>query len=464
MRMQPIDQPRIRRSRPRLSPLSPQGLGTTQVESLSSYICRLAKLHWMHPHAMANCVRRSAAGDTRKTGGGGNLLGRLNGVGNPAYHTAEALKVLGATDLADSLTLLPWRHIMNPMLQGVFRKELFYCPRCVDNDRQAGTEPFIRLLWTLEDYAACVVHRQRLVRGCPTCGESLKVEPWQPDQFFCMACRRTIFDRLLWPLGAESPSVSELRNSHELSMLIQATHVEKMTLRKSATVVFLTHVCNAHCDGLNGAFSRKSGFDRSQTAKWLAGMTRPNLDNLLHIAQRFDESLYDGLVGRNLRFSWDSDEVVVSRNRVCQPRVPEDLRDQVKKRLEQHLRGADCMPTMTSVCMEAGVSIYLIRYHYPGLYSQYMARVARETKMRYAEEKAARVRRVLKAAERMLADGIYPSQRRLRDIDGIIYSDIRRPEVVEALEDLIGRSSVRSRRRRNPSRAKKRDSGKQLHW
>lgn len=124
-------------------------------------------------------------------------------------------------------------------------------------------------------------------------------------------------------------------------------------------------------------------------------------------------------------------------------RVPESLRLDAKKEIERLLQQSIELPAMSFLCCGHGFSRYLVRYHYPKLYERYMSRRTREQNARRANNRKKRAQRILHVAEEMIKDNIYPSQRKLWRSAGVRKSDLRRPEVRRALEELINGSSIR---------------------
>lgn len=160
-----VSQPQ-QQSLPRLAPC---GLGTGQIESLSSYIVRLARAltyspyefftRWLGWFAFDNGTGtgeiHSKAAVVARTGAS---LSRSNG---PAI--AQALQRLtGQRDL-ENLTAASLGGIFSE--PGMMRAHRCWCDRCLATDEV----PYDRLLWTLESVTHCPIHRQVLSHKCPRC-------------------------------------------------------------------------------------------------------------------------------------------------------------------------------------------------------------------------------------------------------------------------------------------------------
>lgn len=448
MRVQRVVLPQRRRATFRLSPLQPRGLDTAEVECLSSYICRLAKLHWMHPHALANQVRRFAMNDTRTAGGGGNLLGRLNGAGEPALQTAEGLRRLCAAERTESLTVIAWQNILSPMMHGVLARTIRYCPLCLADDIGSGNEPYVRLLWIIGPNTACPKYEVSLELGCPTCKQPLNIEPWQPDQFFCMICRTTIFECSKWDRSTQSASKFSLLSAYQLSDLLERTHKDRIEIETTAVPSFVEHIVRTHCDGSDVTLAKRLQMDETGCRRWRLGENKPNFETLVRIAIEFGESVGGFLSGRTLNlFAEYGGTARSSRAAQYRARAPEGLRLKAKTAIQSLLKQSTELPPISYVCAEYGLSRYIIRYHYPKLYDHYMTRKVDEQVARRAAIREDRVERIARAAEAMIANNIYPSQRRLRLAGVANSSDLRRVEVKQALYDLVDASPIQSKLR-----------------
>lgn len=161
--MQMFDSPRSV-----LHALVPMGLGTGDVESLTSYFCRLAYSHGMTARNLAVWVlehfeqpipddyrwfRRSFSGVTIETEQWASWLSELTGVEN-----------------LDQLSMSPWRAaISTPELMSASDR---WCPCCLKEDIESGAFPYLRLKWDLAPVTACLNHKVELVCTCPHCGKS----------------------------------------------------------------------------------------------------------------------------------------------------------------------------------------------------------------------------------------------------------------------------------------------------
>lgn len=160
-----------------LHALEPLGLGTAQVESLSSYFCRLANSHACTTNDLTQLViDRISPGrwNTYQAGDGKSRFvwheRSVSGVGDGALTWASALSELTGIVGLDRLTLLPLRVVLAP--KALMAHQARWCPHCLDEDLRSGRTPYLRLAWDIGVNKVCSEHGVPLVSRCGHCERS----------------------------------------------------------------------------------------------------------------------------------------------------------------------------------------------------------------------------------------------------------------------------------------------------
>ncbi len=182
-----------------LCALEPIGVGTPFVESLTSYISRLAGAHAVSVsdlagYVLAKCVPHDApivsarADDYRMGSGFHPGTHAINGLAEDARRWIAAVET--ATNRTDLLflTLTPLRQIFSK--QYLLRKGQAWCPNCFYEWRQNGLPLYVPLLWHLHMVTICVKHRRRLEEICPHCNQRFGVLYANSRPGHCSRCRR----------------------------------------------------------------------------------------------------------------------------------------------------------------------------------------------------------------------------------------------------------------------------------
>lgn len=154
---------------PWLYRLEIQGLGTADVESLTSYIRRLAlELAVPTQRLFDRLVRHeadTAAEACKRTQ-------ELNGQGEHTRRVVAALiELTGQPDLARTTFLDRYAGVS---FKRDMREWRAWCPVCIEGDRKTPAGAYDRLLWALRDYKVCTLHGVALDTICEECRESYR--------------------------------------------------------------------------------------------------------------------------------------------------------------------------------------------------------------------------------------------------------------------------------------------------
>lgn len=177
---------------PRRTPfyhLEPLGIGTPFVESLTSYVTRLAEAHRVSSLTLINHTICSIAFKQF----GPILMGplnasdtyKLNGLGRWARMAGAILPVMTGYDSLRSLTMMSWHQVLSQ--NNLLHHTRTWCPACYEQARQNQEVIYDQLLWSLAPVTHCPHHRQPLQFRCPqpACQQTL---PWTSPQAYLGYC------------------------------------------------------------------------------------------------------------------------------------------------------------------------------------------------------------------------------------------------------------------------------------
>jgi hypothetical protein len=158
-----------------LFPVLLQGTGTTEVESLSSYLCRVAAAHDVSIGVLLrNCydwyfkttgVERALPYLTRNPG---NLAQYVR----PNELTRSLLEALSAASAQPDLRSGTFMCLDGALQRCMktFHRSMRWCPSCLAEAEKTGTEPYLKLYWSLAAFTRCTLHGTKLEHLCPHCG------------------------------------------------------------------------------------------------------------------------------------------------------------------------------------------------------------------------------------------------------------------------------------------------------
>ncbi len=172
-------------ARSRLAHLPPRGVGTVEVECLTSYVVRLADVHCVDVGTLVRCELlnlleraphrgRCPAGLEQYAAAN---VAALNGVGVAELAWEASLSRLTLRRDLAGLTLAAWAAVLPS--KGLLRRFRAWCPRCFNAWEQGGLPLYDPLLWTVAIVDVCAsmgVHSLSVAqirrvaawsRGCP---------------------------------------------------------------------------------------------------------------------------------------------------------------------------------------------------------------------------------------------------------------------------------------------------------
>jgi hypothetical protein len=157
----------------KLFPIGARGRGTAEIESLPSYIHRMAYRHGIYVGELLRFSENQIRRDSAYPGMLGTLpsylyiseLLRCNRLSKYLvdmfeYLTQQPLSGTFASVISDSFT-----RSSNELLEG-FR----WCPECIGEMLELGEEPYFKLIWHFHAVKACPIHRSPFMQACDYCG------------------------------------------------------------------------------------------------------------------------------------------------------------------------------------------------------------------------------------------------------------------------------------------------------
>lgn len=334
-----------------LHSLLPIGQGTCDVESLSSYFCRLAHSHGMTARNLAawtlehygqpipddfKWFRRSFAGMSVETEQWAVWLADLTGVAN-----------------LDHLTLAPWRHLIsNPGLAPASDR---WCPCCLAEDRALQGSPYLRLNWELAPVAACLHHKVELVSECPHCGKSnVRNRATTVVVGYCTSCGGFLGD-------AEAVSATP-------EALWAARQVGQMLATPPRVAIdgvtkLIESIVERMADGNVAAFAQKLGLSKSGVWHWVRKGGLPTLPAWLSISLHGGIGLEKVFAGELSDWQPSTESVQLSMQLPASPRKGIQSRaldwDALRQQLRAMLREETAI-TLADACQRIGVDHKLL--------------------------------------------------------------------------------------------------------
>ncbi len=329
--------------------LKPEGLGSGDVESLWSYLVRLATGHGLTLYGILCRLMPELLGGTRAAAektkmefyqhycsvrinapfAAGQLLGRI-----------EHRLPVGCLK---PLTELPLSAILNG--KSPHHKTRQWCPVCFRTD----VVPYDRLSWGWVDVVCCVKHRVRLSNACPSCGAAQRFRGTGPAIDRCERCNATL-------VSAEHRSdlePFELHVAETASTLIQMGQHNRLSA--DSFEMFRTNVrVQWSLAGSSFVLSRMLGFGRNTLHSAYYVRRLPNLQLLAKVAWLGGVSV-ETLLAEKREFERLAEPAWRSVRSSYKPREPRES-DAVLLVLLEMMRKNPYRPiTVTALCVASRV-------------------------------------------------------------------------------------------------------------
>ena len=276
--------PRALPPRSRLYSLQPMAIGTPRVESLTSYIMRLAEAHTVSVRTLI--LREIFPGlSTSPNNAHFSGLHSLNGMGTCFEQWVDILGKLTARSCLRALTLLPWQ---SPLTSGgILRRRRTWCPRCFQEWQRHGMPIYECLAWVLTPITVCPIHDILLEQCCPHCRRPMLVLSAHAHPGFCAHCNRWLGDHSTAPRAPAAQQVMEeqlwIANQVGEFLALGATVSDK-----GSTCHLLSNLQRMLVELARGnqrLFGRVAKISDSALNGWLKGKWFPSLPLVIRICQ-----------------------------------------------------------------------------------------------------------------------------------------------------------------------------------
>jgi transcriptional regulator with XRE-family HTH domain len=412
----------------RLYALEPLGVGTPHIESLTSYLARLAEAHCVSLRTLVKQELLSLLKRDYLSNPFGNSLDAfwieaaraLNGTGALAKDWVGSLEQLTLRTDLRFLTLLPWAAVLTQ--QRLLRLTRAWCPDCFMEWQNAGQPIYEPLLWNLNIVSVCLRHQRTLLERCPypDCHATLPVLASFLHPGYCSKCSR-------W-LGIMTDSSKTSRTNDQWHWQVWVAEMVGELLSHNKNIEAAPHLGNVSslvaaareqvAEGSMEKLEKRLQLSRRTVNAWCAGRQIPQLESLLRLCYCCGVSPYSmftlpsgTLHLHKLKVHVLPDIPSLNGNR--RQRIPMD-RVYIQQRLEKILTQEEQPPpSMRTVAKCLNHSPRELREHFPELNRA----IANRRKQYY---QVRREQRLLQLKEEMRqtilkihAQGLYPSSHRV---------------------------------------------------
>lgn len=178
----------------RLYNITPLGIGTPFIESLTSYIIRLAEEHNVTPGILIGkeitpLLNKHYLKKTAVRGGGGlyKSTASLNGLKSGALDLVTVLEELTSRNDLMFTTLLTWSEVLPT--RGLLRQKKAWCPVCLEEWKINCKPIYEPLHWFIQEVKVCTKHNIGIQTSCPSCSKEIPILSRNTLHGYCTYCR-----------------------------------------------------------------------------------------------------------------------------------------------------------------------------------------------------------------------------------------------------------------------------------
>lgn len=359
---------------PILFSLPIRGLGTRDIEALSSYIYRLAIAHGVSAWQLLTQILaryRLGTPESLEATSAIDSSGDMNAYIRPNLATAQLVKILSQATRDESLrcgTFLALSEALDRSV-GTFAPRVRWCPACMGEFHVSKDSGYFKLLWQLEAVTHCPTHRTRLVNQCATCGSHQSSRRMRRNCTSCCKCGSSLANR---PKGQHSwePLESWKQVGADLLELVECIADDpRLTYPADGVRNVLTAIFDkVWADGQEEKFWEL--VPKAECLGIMEGHQPLSLTTARRIAFRLGMRLPDLLAG-----------TVNATTEVLEPTwtatLPPEMRPKKRRRTHDKKWVFDEIqrvlslhrylppPPLEAVAKEVGVSVGYIHYHFP---------------------------------------------------------------------------------------------------
>lgn len=428
-----------------LAPLEPMGLGTDDVESLTSLLSRLSTAHSLPIKSLLEAVYGSHPTQEAEWHVNMNAAYLVDLGGNYTDKIVPALEHLMGRDDLSRMTFSALRSVLDHQGHHLLAKHFSWCPHCFQEDDEKQRPRYVRLWWTAASATVCPKHSVLLASACTHCGSKQSVTAANDDFTVCSSCGMPLIETEVAQCTERSlkreywitNSIRQLTGDIGSGRLMPL----KPDVLARAIKDLVADVAGGNCAG----FGRLLCWQATSYRDWAKGVTKPSFASVMELCYRVDIP-----VSELLRRTGNMPNIVISRCQSRPKKVNRNVESSVRKELvsrhittiqESQATDSGVPWTRKSLALELGVSPGYLKYNFPELCKQ--LEVGRRGWQQEKRERSA-IKRRLQAREvidRLKRNGVYPSDRNILKDGALSFGDLRAQEVKDLL--VVAKQSCR---------------------
>ena len=408
--------------RSRLYHLPPCGVGTLWVESLTSYINRLAWTYRVSPRVLvAQEIDPLLSSDYQvhssvqlATFSRSGAMG-MNGTGNLAVEWSATLEGLTMRPDLHLLILRSW--LGDLPSRGHLRAKPAWCPLCYTAWREQERPIYQPLLWMLQLATMCPRHQVRLEDRCPHCQKHQSILTLKTAPGHCTQCHT-------W-LGKPLDAVVEQETIHWQEWVIRSLEELRREYGNAGVLPWERFFANlAICLkewGICSKLADRTGFSRDVFSLWVGRKNRsyahsPSLETIFEFCYACDVTPLQVMETADTLLQIVRDETQLRQRRPHRFTRSRVDRERCLELIQAVLDGQEEPLGASQVARRLGYEARQLVYHFPQECELLTQRAQVYRRQRRAKREAQVCEEVRQVVIALHEQGIFPTHRKVRTL------------------------------------------------
>jgi len=366
--------------------LQPGGMGTAEVECLSSFLHRLADAHGASFYQLMAHLKH-----WRQSKAGRSLPNhpdsvRYNGYSRDVGPLVDSLAEATGLDTLRGCTLLALSDVCAGNSVGALKVTRAWCAACYQQAERDSEVIYDRLYWQIQGITRCFTHAVELRQKCVNCESVQKNNSGKTILSCCEHCGESLATASERSARASKPDLIEA----QARLLLGFTS-------SNPSVEFSLGSFRDFSEELISIYTRRELIAQFGELFHARSYTyRMRLPTLLDFAARLNVSVVDILTEGALALSQAAMpfESAPRANELNRPRTEWEKRDRAYALLLEAVRNGPPYPSAASIAALAGISQGLAAYHYNSALAEYAAL----RRKRASDEREARTETIIRLA------------------------------------------------------------------
>lgn len=390
--------------------LDPLGLGSEDVESLTSYITRLAYAHNLYVTTLLYHLIKPYFSEKYSDYINVYNYGtyKVNGNGDLAIETVRILENLtGYKDLS-SLTLVSFSSLISNV--SLMEHHKSWCPICYEEMKMNSKPIYDKLIWTFKDYKYCFKHHLKLFKKCQNCNAVQKELSRKSRIGFCQYCHVWLGQNFMKKQNNNYNTTDENRELH-VSSNIESLILHRKTKTYSSENLSkaLSIIKDNYFRIPKASFCKKElGMNFNAYTSYIYMEKKPILESLIRISLMFNVSLKE-ILSNEFIVEDKVHPIIIPPTKILENKEI-DL-DKIRKYLEDYLQLRKELKPLHKLADDLQYSYVTIRKYFPDLCNKINLINQLERRKLSAELRKERIEIMRQVVRDLKRNGIKPTYR-----------------------------------------------------